>query len=134
MWAFSGKTGIGTSYTPYQNGESEQISKVWFSLAQGIVTETMYGLIHNAQLKEMQFIISGDGFTDTEQADTISSIDYLHKDDSGRPLSLAYKVVNKDKQGKYEIEKHIFTDPNSQSLMMKVFLPHMKLVLPPTFT
>lgn len=121
VWAFSGKTGIGTSYTPYQNGESEQISKVWFSLAQGIVTETMYGLIHNAQLKEMQFIISGDGFTDTEQADTISSIDYLHKDDSGRPLSLAYKVVNKDKQGKYEIEKHIFTDPNSQSLMMKVF-------------
>ncbi|WP_394205397.1 glycoside hydrolase family 15 protein [Shewanella waksmanii] len=121
IWAFSGKTGIGTSYTPYQTDAAQQSSKVWFSLAQGIVTETMFGLIHNAQLKEMQFIIAGEDFTDTEQTDTHSTIDYLHKDSQGRPLSLAYKVVNTDKQGKYQIEKHIFTDPDSQSLVMKVF-------------
>lgn len=36
----------------------------------------MYGLIHNAQLKEMQFIITGEGFVDTEKENTISSIDY----------------------------------------------------------
>ncbi|NKF50578.1 glucan 1,4-alpha-glucosidase [Shewanella sp. WXL01] len=124
-WAFSGKTGIGTSYEPYVNGQYQSqadnpVSKVWFSVAQGILTETMYGLIHNAQLKEMQFVIAGNGFVDTEKDDTISSIEYLHQDEQGRPLSLAYKIVNKDKDGKYQIEKHIFTDPNRDSLMMKV--------------
>ncbi|PMG42459.1 glucan 1,4-alpha-glucosidase [Shewanella sp. 10N.286.52.B9] len=124
-WAFSGKTGIGTSYEPYVNGQYQStadnpVSKVWFSIAQGVLTETMYGLIHNAQLKEMQFIITGDGFVDTEKEDTISSIEYLHQDEQGRPLSLAYKVINKAKNGQYQIEKHIFTDPNRDSMMMKV--------------
>ncbi|MCL1142628.1 glycoside hydrolase family 15 protein [Shewanella gaetbuli] len=125
VWAFSGKTGIGTSYEPYtqgqyQDADNNPISKVWFSVAQGILTETMYGMIHNAQLKELQFVIAGNDFVDTEKNDTISTIEYLHQDEAGRPLSLAYKIVNKDKQGKYQIEKHIFTDPNRDSLMMKV--------------
>lgn len=124
-WAFSGKTGIGTSYEPYVNGNYQDtaanpVSKVWFSIAQGVLTETMFGLIHNAQLKELQFIISGKGFVDTEKDNTISTIEYLDTDDMGRPLSLAYKVINKDVEGKYQIEKHIFTDPDRSSLMMKV--------------
>jgi glucoamylase len=125
VWAFSGKTGIGTSYEPYSNGqyvdsEANPVSKVWFSVAQGILTETMYGMIHNAQLKELQFVIVGNGFVDTEKENTNSTIEYLHTDDQGRPLSLAYKIVNTDKDGKYKIEKHIFTDPTRDSLMMKV--------------
>ena len=124
-WAFAGKTGIGTSYEPYTDGNYQDsaenpISRVWFSLAQGIVTETMFGLIHNAQLKEMQFVVTGDGFVDTEKDDTEHSIEYLHTDEFGRPLSLAYKLINKDKGGKYQIEKHIFTDPDRDTLMMKV--------------
>lgn len=121
-WAFAGKTGIGTSYQAYDKEELEKSpnSRVWFSIAQGVLTETMYGLIHNAQLKEMQFIITGEGFVDTEKDNTTSTIDYLHKDKMGRPLSLAYKVVNRDIEGKYEIEKHIFTDPKRDSLMMRV--------------
>ena len=125
VWAFSGKTGIGTSYEPYTDGQyqgtqANPISKVWFSVAQGILTETMYGMIHNAQLKELQFVIVGNGFIDTEKDHTNSTIEYLHTDAQGRPLSLAYKIVNQDKDGKYQIEKHIFTDPNRDSLMMKV--------------
>ncbi|GAA0783258.1 MULTISPECIES: glucan 1,4-alpha-glucosidase [Pseudomonadati] len=125
VWAFSGKTGIGTSYEPYTEGqyqgsETNPISKVWFSVAQGILTETMYGMIHNAQIKELQFVIVGNGFIDTEKDHTNSTIEYLHTDAQGRPQSLAYKIVNKDKDGKYQIEKHIFTDPNRDSLMMKV--------------
>ena len=124
-WAFAGKTGIGTSYEPYVDGRYQDsaenpISRVWFSLAQGIVTETMFGLIHNAQLKEMQFIVTGNGFVDTEKDDTEHSIEYLHTDEQGRPLSLAYKLINKDRDGKYQIEKHIFTDPDRDTLMMKV--------------
>lgn len=126
LWSYSGKTGIGTSYETYANGtysdsgNSGAISKVWFSIAQGVLTETMYGLIHEAQLQELQFFIKGNDFLDEEKRDTISTIDYLTKDAQGRPLSLAYRIVNKDKDEKYEIEKHIFTDPDSQALMMRV--------------
>ncbi len=119
VWAYSGKTGIGTSYEAYGEQAGKQ-SKVWFSVAQGILTETMYGLIHEAQIKEMQFLIKGEGFVDTEKDDTITTIDYLFKDAAGRPLSLAYRIINRDKQGKYEIEKHIFTDPDRDVLYMRV--------------
>ena len=126
-WAYSGKTGIGTSYESYVNGgygdnaSTGPVSKVWFSLAQGIITETMFDLIHEAQLSEMQFYIQGGNFLDEERTDTVSTIEYLHTDSQNRPLSLAYKIINRDKEGLYEIEKHIFTDPDRNSLMVKVF-------------
>lgn len=126
-WSYSGKTGIGTSYEQYSNGKyadsgtTGKISKVWFSLAQGVITETMFGLIHEAQLQEVQFYIQGDNFLHQEKTDTLSQIDYLDKDAQGRPQSLAFKIVNKDKQGRYEIEKHIFTDPDHHTLLMKVY-------------
>ncbi|MGB0899952.1 MAG: glucan 1,4-alpha-glucosidase, partial [Psychrobium sp.] len=75
-WAYAGKTGIGSSYEAYKDlaysdeAATGKVSKVWFSLAQGIITETMFGLIHEAQIKDMQFVITGKGFVDTEQHDT----------------------------------------------------------------
>lgn len=125
-WSYAGKTGIGTSYEQYTQGQyqdtgsSGKISKVWFSLAQGVLTETMFGLIHEAQIQEAQFYIKGDGFLHQEKTDNISHIDYVDKDANGRPLSLAYKIINRDKEGRYEIEKQFFTDPDTNSLMMKV--------------
>lgn len=131
-WSYSGKTGIGTSYEQYLNkaysdeSATGTVSKVWFSLAQGVLTETMFGLIHEAQIQEAQFFIAGinaDGtpFLHEEKRDTLSSTDYLSKDAQGRPMSLAFKVVNRDKDGRYEIEKHFFTNPDNHSLIMKVF-------------
>jgi glucoamylase len=131
VWAYAGKTGIGTSYETYTNGSysntgaSGTVSKVWFSLAQGILTETMYGLIHEAQLQELQFFVKGSDFLDEEKKDTVSSTQYLVTDAQGRPQSLAYKILNKDKEEKYEIEKHFFTDPDSQALMMRVIVRAM---------
>lgn len=126
-WAYAGKTGIGSSYEAYKDlaysddAATGKVSKVWFSLAQGIITETMFGLIHEAQIKDMQYVVTGKGFVDTEQHDTVSTIDYLYKDNAGRPLSLAYKIVNKDKEGKYSIEKHVFTDPSENTLFVKTY-------------
>ncbi|WP_046004543.1 glycoside hydrolase family 15 protein [Pseudoalteromonas rubra] len=124
-WAYSGKTGIGTSYEAYKQGQysdqasTKAVSKVWFSIAQGMITETMFGLIHQAQIKDMQFIVTGPDFTVTEQDALDVSIDYLDKDAQGRPLSLAYKVTSKDKQGRFTLEKHIFTDPDGQTLFVR---------------
>lgn len=126
VWNYAGKIGIGTSYERYLNKQYSDaaptgtVSKVWFSMAQGIVTETAYGLIHEAQIKDLQFLVTGNGFFDEEKADTNSTIQYLHTDRDGRPLSLAYRVINTDKEGKYQIEKHIFTDPDRQTLFIRV--------------
>lgn len=124
-WAYSGKVGIGTSYEAYEQGRYSDgattgaVSKVWFSLAQGKITETMFGLIHEAQIRDMKFIVSGPGFTVTEDDDLDVSVDYLDKDAQGRPLSLAYKVVSKDKKGRFTLEKHVFTDPDTQTLFVR---------------
>ncbi len=124
-WAYAGKTGIGTSFEQYQNGQynnnaaTGEVSKVWFSIAKGMITETMFGLIHQAQIKDMQFVVTGKDFTVTEADDLDVTIDYLHKDDKGRPLSLAYKVTSTDKKGRFTLEKHIFTDPDGQTLFVR---------------
>lgn len=131
-WSYAGKSGIGTSYEQYTNGQyldkgtTGKISKVWFSLAQGIITETMFGLIHQAQIKDMQFVIKGDNFIATELKDTLSKIEYLSVDDSGRPLSLAYKITNTDKLGRFVIEKHIFTDPDNDTLFIRTYFTALK--------
>ncbi|WP_372762850.1 glycoside hydrolase family 15 protein [Pseudoalteromonas sp.] len=125
FWAYAGKTGIGTAYEQYRKGQYSDaaatgpVSKVWFSIAKGMITETMFGLIHQAQIKDMQFVVVGPNFTVTEADELDVTIDYLHQDAQGRPLSLAYKVVSKDKQGRFSLEKHIFTDPDGQTLFVR---------------
>lgn len=125
VWNYAGKTGIGTSYEEYTDklyengGASGIISKVWFSITKGIVTETAYGMIHEAQIKDLQFLIVGEGFVDEEKTGTDSRIEYLYRDQEGRPLSLAYRIINTDRQGKYRIEKHVFTDPERNTLFMR---------------
>lgn len=124
-WSYAGKTGIGTAYEQYVNGQYQDnaatgaVSKVWFSLAQGVLTETMAGLIHQAQLRELQLLVQGSNYLDEEKTATTSQIDYLHKDPQGRPLSLAYKVTNTAKNGQYQIEKQYFTDPDAQSMVIR---------------
>lgn len=125
-WAYAAKTGIGTAYEAYAEGGFDdtsptgKVSRVWFSIAEGIVTETMYGLIHQAQIRDMQFFITGPGFVHEEKRDTDSTIEYLHTDTDGRPLSLAYRIINRDREGRYTIEKHLLTDPHHDTLLQRV--------------
>ncbi len=125
-WSYAGKQGIGTSYEQYvdkqyeDGGATGTISKVWFSLAQGIVTETAFGEIDQAQIKDLEFLVTGNDFFDEEKVDTNSTVDYLYRDSSERPLSPAYRLVNRDQEDKYTIEKHIFTDPDRQTLFTRV--------------
>ena len=125
-WSSAAKTGAGASYEAYVDGQYRDggstgaVSKVWFSIADGVLTETMYGLIHEAQIKALRFaIVTPEGLA-IEGADTTERTDYLHTDAQGRPLSPAYKVTTRDKAGRFEIEKHIFTDPDRNALVLRV--------------
>lgn len=125
-WVNAAKTGAGASYEAYvdgryrDGGRTGTVSKVWFSLADGVLTETMYGLIHEAQIKQMRFAVVTSTGLSVEGTDTTSRTEYLHVDAQGRPLSPAYRVITTDKQGRYEIEKRIYTDPDRQALVVRV--------------
>jgi glucoamylase len=131
-WVNAAKTGVGASYEAYVDGQyrdggrTGDVSRVWFSVADGVLTETMYGLIHEAQIKQLRFaVVTGSGLS-VEGTDTTSRTQYLHTDDHGRPLSPAYRVITTDKQGRYEIEKQIFTDPDAQSLVVRTTIRALK--------
>ncbi|MGZ9098924.1 MAG: glucan 1,4-alpha-glucosidase [Brevundimonas sp.] len=131
-WVNAAKTGAGASYEAYVDGQyrdggrTGDVSRVWFSLADGVLTETMYGLIHEAQIKQLRFAVVTDTGLSVEGTDTTSRTEYLHTDDQGRPLSPAYRVVTTDRQGRYEIEKRIYTDPDSQSLVVRATIRALK--------
>ncbi|CAN7276797.1 glucan 1,4-alpha-glucosidase [Brevundimonas sp. LjRoot202] len=124
-WVNAAKTGAGASYEAYVDGQyrdggpTGEVSRVWFSIADGVLTETMYGLIHQAQIKQLRFaVVTEDGLS-VEGADTTARTEYLHTDTQGRPLSPAYRVITTDKAGRYEIEKRIYTDPDGQALVIR---------------
>jgi glucoamylase len=124
-WSSAVKQGVGAAYEAYVDGQYRDggrtgtVSRVWFSIADGILTETMYGLIHEAQIKQMRFaVMTGTGLS-VEGTDTTSRIEYLHTDAEGRPLSPAYRVITRDRQDRFEIEKRVYTDPDRQSLVVR---------------
>jgi len=53
-WQTARKQGVGTAY--------DRMSRVWFTLARGIVTEVYYPRLDTANLRDLQFLIS-DGQT-----------------------------------------------------------------------
>ena len=137
-WAYSAKTGVGASYEAYVDGaykagdKTGAVSKVWFSIADGVLTETMYGLIHEAQIKQMRFAVQTATGLAVEGADTTSKTEYLHVDAAGRPLSPAYKITTTDRQGRFVIEKRIFTDPDRNSLFVRATVKVLKGPVTPT--
>lgn len=131
-WAYSAKTAVGASYEAYVDGAYKDggptgaVSKVWFSVADGVLTETMYGLIHEAQIKQMRIAVkTADGLA-VEGRDTTAKTEYLYTDKKGRPLSPAYKITTTDKAGRFVIEKRIFTDPDRHALFLRVTIKALK--------
>ncbi len=124
-WSNAAKTAVGASYEAYVDGRYRDggatgaVSRVWFSVADGVLTETMYGLIHEAQIKQMRFAVMTETGLSVEGTDTTSRTEYLHTDGDGRPLSPAYRIVTTDTAGRYEIEKRIYTDPDRQALVVR---------------
>jgi glucoamylase len=131
-WSYAGKVGIGTSYEAYEGlrfadtASTGVVSRVWFSLADGEVTETMYGLIHEAQLKDMQIAVLSGRKLETETADAVHSVAFIDRDEHGRPRSLAYRLINRARSGRWETTKDVFTDPDGQALFMRVTVRALK--------
>jgi glucoamylase len=109
-WTTSTKDGVGTAYSTS--------SRVWFTLAQGIVTEVYYPTLDRPQIRDAQFLISdGETFFHEERRDLRSEVTRIEAQ------TLGYRVISADPEGRYRLEKEIICDPHQSCVLL-----HAKLV------
>ncbi|MDK2992581.1 MAG: glucoamylase [Clostridiales bacterium] len=105
-WSTASKTGVGTAFNFY--------SKVWFTIAHGIITEIYYPTLDTANTKSIRLIVvDKDGFVDEESEDMYHRVEFIN------PKALAYRLINTDKERRYRIDKRIITDAMRNSIIMK---------------
>ena len=109
QWATAGKQGVGTS--------ASTSSKVWFTLAQGVMTEVYYPDVTTANVHLLQFVVVNPKTkkVETEQDDAIHQVKVT------RPDSLTFQQINTAKSGAWKITKTYFTDPENNTVRMNVF-------------
>jgi glucoamylase len=108
-WTTSNKDGIGTAYATS--------SRVWFTLAQGIITEIYYPTIDRPQVRDAQFLVTdGESFFHEEKRDLTSDVVRLEAQ------TLGYHVTSSDPAGRYRIEKQIISDPHSSCVLINARL------------
>jgi glucoamylase len=108
QWATAGKQGVGTSATLE--------SKVWFTLAQGVMTEVYYPDVTVANVHLLQFVVVNPKTktVETEQDDAVHQIKVL------RPDSPTFQQINTAKSGEWTITKTYTTDPERDSVLIDV--------------
>jgi glucan 1,4-alpha-glucosidase len=91
-------------------------SKVWFTVANGILSDVYYPTIDNTNVETLQYVVT-DGliFTDLQARDMTSTVEAVT--DSG---GMACRVTTRDENGLYQIETTYITDPARDTLLMKV--------------
>ena len=107
-WPSAAKQGFGTA--------NSIRSKVWFTLADGVMTEVYYPTIDvpNAQMLQL-VVVTPEGKVETENEDTTHSVQVM---DNAR--SLSFQQENKAKSGAYLITKTYAVDPESASILIEV--------------
>ena len=108
-WTHAAKEGVGTAYA--------SSSRIWFTLWNGIITETYYPTIDRPQLRDLQYLITdGKDFFHEEKRHLKSLTERPW------PHALAYRVTNSDPQGRYQIQKEIITDPHLPCILQRTTL------------
>ena len=105
-WATAAKNGFGTSNTV--------ASKVWFTLADGVMTEVFYPTVDMPNVQTLYFLIVTDAFLDNEMVDT------AHRLEVPNPRSLTFRQINTAKNGAYTITKTYITDPRNSTVLIEV--------------
>jgi glucan 1,4-alpha-glucosidase len=92
-------------------------SKVWFTVANGILSDVYSPTIDNTNVETLQYVVTdGSTFTDLQSRDTTYSV--RSTDRSG----MACLVTSTAKSGKYRIYTEYVTDPARDSVVMGSWL------------
>jgi glucoamylase len=98
-WTHSTKEGVGTAY--------HTASRVWFTVSHGILNEVYYPTVDSPQTRDLQYLITdGETFFHEEKRDLVSELEYV---DLHAP---AFRITNRDPQGRYRIVKEVLADPH----------------------
>ena len=115
-WTRSGKDGVGTAYAAS--------SRVWFTLAQGALTEIYYPTVDRPQVRDLQFLFTdGATFLHTERRDCDAHLEAM------APEALGYRVRIEDRQGRYRCHKQIIADPHLSCVLVHARLEILDPVL-----
>ena len=110
-WTSSAKSGVGTALN--------QHSRVWFTLSHGILNEVYFPRVDQACTRDLGLIVT-DGssfFSEEKRHCKFESVPL----EPGVPV---YKLTNTELQGRYRIEKEVFSDPYRNVVLQKIrFVP-----------
>jgi glucoamylase len=105
-WTTGAKQGLGTATTLQ--------SKVWYTIAQGIVTEVYFPQVDTPDVQDLQLIVTdGATFVDLERDATAHQVELVD------PQALTYRQINDAKSGKYRITRTLVTDPDRPTVLME---------------
>ncbi|MCU1383154.1 MAG: Glucan 1,4-alpha-glucosidase [Acidobacteria bacterium] len=108
-WTRGAKEAVGTAYST--------ASRVWYTVAAGILTEVFYPTIDTPQIRDLQFLITdGATFFHDERRNTTSSIDCV--DDA----SLGFEIVNVADEPRYTLRKTLIGHPHQDCVLMRTRL------------
>src|SRR5215510_3552406 len=105
-WATAAKNGFGTSTT--------LSSKVWFTLADGVMTEVFYPTLDLPNVQTLQIHVDTGTRTENEITDTI------HRLELPNPAALTFRQINIAKNGAYTITKTYITDPRHNTVLIDI--------------
>ncbi len=110
-WGPALKEAIGTSSSAH--------SPVWFTIAEGILTEVYYPTVDHPQVGDLQFIVTdGASFFSEQKRDTISQVSFH---DEG----MAVEVQGTQKDKRYSFVQTYVTDPEAAVVRVHThFVPH----------
>lgn len=92
-------------------------SKVWFTVAGGVLSDVYYPTVDNTNIETLQYVVTdGSTFTDLQTRDTTYTVQRL--DSSG----MSCRVTSEATNGKYRIVTDYITDPRRDSVVMKTTL------------
>ena len=96
---------------------ANRTSKVWYTVADGVLSDVYNPTLDNTNVATMQFIVTdGSTFTDLQTRDTTYTVRSL--DRSG----MACEVVSEARNGRYSIITDYVTDPNRDAVVVRVRL------------
>jgi glucoamylase len=104
-WTRGAKDAIGTAYAAS--------SRVWFTLAQGTLTEIYYPCVDRPQVRDVQYLVTdGATFFQGERRDCDAQVEVLEE------AALGFRIVTSDRQGRFRIYKELVGDPHLNALLL----------------
>jgi len=105
-WTRGSKEAVGTAYST--------ASRVWYTVAAGILTEVFYPTIDTPQIRDLQFLVTdGRTFFHDERRNTSSTIDCVDE------ASLGFDIVNSASAPRYTLRKTLIGHPHQDCVLMR---------------